>query len=104
MRLPKINVKTLAVALGALAAFALAGAVMAPAAGSSTPRAAHGGAPATQSKVGYSRGFHIFNYTSHPLTLSGIIGSGNFEGRPADGSVLNHGNSYQDIEVQWRVF
>ena len=45
MRLPKINVKTLAVALGARAAFALAGAVMAPAAGASTPTAADGGAP-----------------------------------------------------------
>jgi len=70
MRLSKINVKTLATALGALAAFALAGAVMAPAACASTPPAAHGAA-ATQAKVGYSRGFHIYNDTSHLLTLAG---------------------------------
>lgn len=48
---------------------------------------------------GYSRGFHIYNQTSKPITLTKITGSGNFEGRPADGAVLNPG-SYQDIEVQ----
>jgi hypothetical protein len=58
MRIPKINLKMLAAALGTLA---LAGAVMAPAATATALPAAHGGAAATQSKVGYSRGFHIYN-------------------------------------------
>jgi hypothetical protein len=99
MRIPKINVKMLAVALGALALAGGAAAVMAPAAAASTPPAAHGGPAATQSKVGFSRGFHIYNYSSQPITLQNITGSGNFEGRPADGSVLPPGSS-QDIEVQ----
>ena len=101
MRIPKINVKMLAVALVPLA-LAGAAAVMAPAASASTPPAAHAGAAATQSKVGYSRGFHIYNQTSKPITLTKITGDGNFEGRPADGAVLNPG-SYQDIEVQLRA-
>jgi hypothetical protein len=99
MNIPKINVKRLAVALGALALAGGAAAVMAPAASASAPPAAHGGPAATQSKVGYSRGFHIYNYTSAPITLTTITGDRNFEGRPADGSVINPG-SYQDIEVQ----
>jgi hypothetical protein len=102
MNIPKINVKGLAMALGALALAGGAAAVMAPAASASAPPAAHGGPAATQSKVGYSRGFHIYNYTSKPITLTTISGDGNFEGRPADGAVLNPG-SYQDIEIQLRA-
>lgn len=98
MRTTKINSKKLA---AALAPIALAGAVMAPAAAASTPASAHGGVAAKHSTVGYSRGFHIYNYTSEPITLDKIAGSGNFEGRPADGSVLNPGG-YHDIEVQWQ--
>ena len=102
MTIPKINVKRLAVALGALALAGGVAAVIAPAASASAPPAVHSGAAATQSKVGYSRGFHIYNDTSKPMTLVKITGDGNFEGRPADGSVLMPG-SYQDIEVQLRA-
>ena len=101
MNIPKVNVKGLAVTLGALALAGGAAAVMAPAASASAPPAAHGGPAATQSKVGFSSGFHIYNYTGAPITLAYINGSGNFEGRPPDGAVLNPG-SYQDIEVQYR--
>ena len=101
MNIPKINAKRLAVVLGALALAGGAAAVMAPAASASAPPAAHGGPAATQSKVGFSSGFHIYNYTSAPITLAYITGDGNFEGRPPDGAVLNPG-SYQDIEVQYK--
>jgi hypothetical protein len=99
MRTPNINAKKLAAALVPLA---LTGAVMAPAAGASTHASADSPV-AVHSKVGYSRGFHIYNYTHYPITLINITGDGNFEGRPADGTVLNPGAG-TDVEVQWRAF
>jgi hypothetical protein len=99
MRTPKINSKKLA---AALAPIALAGAVMAPAAAASPPASSHGvAATAMRSKVGSSRGFHIYNLTSHPIQLENITGGGHFEGRPNDGDVLNPGY-YHDVEVQSR--
>jgi hypothetical protein len=97
MRTPKINTKKLA---AALAPIVLAGAVMAPTAGASTPPSAHSPAATMQAKVGASQGFLIHNYTSQALTLDNITGSGNFEGRPADGSVFSTGTVH-DIEVQY---
>ena len=51
--------------------------------------------------VQYSRGFHIYNLSSHPLKLINISGDGKFEGRPEDGALLMPGVGYHDIEVQW---
>ena len=103
MRTPRINTKFAA----ALAPIALAGGLMAPTAAASTPRSAHSPAARTQAKaarahakVGASQGFLIHNYTSQALTLDNITGSGNFEGRPADGSVFSPGTVH-DIEVQY---
>jgi hypothetical protein len=96
--------KKFAAALGPVA---LVGAVMAPTAAASTPASAHAPAARVQAKaarahakVGVSQGFLIHNYTGQPLTLDNITGSGNFEGRPADGSVFNTGTVH-DIEVQY---
>jgi hypothetical protein len=97
MRTPKINTKKLA---ATLAPIALTGAMMAPTAAASTPRSAHAPAARAHAKVGLSQGFLIHNYTSQPLTLDNITGSGDFEGRPADGTTFNPGTTH-DIEVQY---
>jgi hypothetical protein len=94
MRTPKINTKKLA---AALAPIALAGAVMAPAAAASPPPRGHGPA-AMQSKVGYTRGFDIYNYTSHPLTLYGVLGTP--ASSPSIGTVVKPGSS-QHFELTW---
>jgi hypothetical protein len=94
MRTPKINTRKLA---AALAPIALAGAVMAPAAAASAPPSGHGAA-AMQSKVGYTRGFDIYNYTSHPLTLYGVVGTP--ASSPSIGTVVKPGSS-QHFELTW---
>ena len=56
------------------------------------------------SRVGaplYSRGFHIYNLTTSPMTLQSITGDKNFEGNPDVGSVVQPGQ-YADFEVQYR--
>jgi hypothetical protein len=53
-------------------------------------------------RVQFSRSFHIYNLSSHPIRLIDITGDGNFEGRPPDGSVLKAKGGYNRIEVQWR--
>jgi hypothetical protein len=57
----------------------------------------------TQSKVGYSQGISIENHSNHQIKLINITGDGNFEGRPADGTVLKPGDSTR-VEVQFRAF
>ncbi len=52
-------------------------------------------------QVQYSRGFPTFNMSSHTIKLINITGDGNFEGRPADGTLVPP-NDYSDIEVQWK--
>jgi hypothetical protein len=78
------------VVAAALAPFALAGAVITPAAAAKPARA------------DYSRGFHIYNLSGNQIKLLNIDGDGNFEGRPADGSTLSPGTGYQDVEVQFK--
>jgi hypothetical protein len=98
MRAPKINAKKLAAALAPLA---LAGAVMAPTAAADTPPSADSpGAPAP-AKVEFSKGFPINNRSRHAIEL--INATGDFEGRPADGSVLKPGESTR-FEVTWFFF
>jgi hypothetical protein len=53
-------------------------------------------------KPRYSRGFHIWNLTSYPLTLEALSG-GDFEGRPDLGHVLMPG-TYDDFEVTFYFF
>jgi hypothetical protein len=97
---PKFNSKKLA---AALAPVALAGAMMAPTAAASTPPSAHSPAATAQTKVGFSKGFPIYNHSSRQIRLINITGDGNFEGRPADGTVLKPGDSTR-VEVQFRAF
>jgi hypothetical protein len=52
-------------------------------------------------QVKASRGFDILNYSSHAIKLTSISGDGNFEGRPADGTVVQAGD-YTRVEVQWK--
>ena len=60
--------------------------------------------PSTQvSAPQSSKGFHIYNLTTTPLTLQAINGDGNFEGTPPIGSVLPPGR-YVDFEQQYRSF
>lgn len=49
----------------------------------------------------YSRGFHVYNLTTSPMTLTSVTGDGNFEGRPDVGSVVQPGQM-ADFEVQYR--
>jgi hypothetical protein len=108
MRTPKINAKKL---VAALAPVALAGAVMAPtAAAESTPTEPNGPAATAQAEANSpaataptnvaccSKGFRIYNLSSHPIKLINITGDGNFDGRPADGAVLKPGE-VTDVEV-----
>jgi hypothetical protein len=78
----------------ALAPLALAGALLAP--------AAQAAQVAPPPPVGASRGFHIYNLSSHRLKLTSVDGDLNFEGRPAIGEVLSPGVGYHDWEVQIR--
>jgi hypothetical protein len=86
--------------IGASAAFAATPTGPAPhAAAESSNTSSH-----SSSQVGapqYSRGFHIYNLTSKPMTLLSVTGDGNFEGKPDVGSVLPPGQ-YADFEVQYR--
>lgn len=68
------------------------------------PTTASAGTAQDGTQVGaplYSRGFHIYNLTTSPMTLKSITGDGNFEGKPDVGSVVQPGQ-YADFEVQYR--
>jgi hypothetical protein len=97
MKTPKISSKKFG---AALAPVALAGAVMAPtAAAKSTTADAHSPAATAQAKVACcSKGFRIYNLSSHQIKLINITGDGNFDGRPADGTVLKPSEG-TDVEV-----
>jgi hypothetical protein len=110
MRTPKINAKKLA---AALAPVALAGGVMAPTAAAESapaepnspaataPAEANSPAATAPTNVAFSKGFRIYNLSSHQIKLINITGDGNFDGRPADGTVLKPGE-VTDVEVQVR--
>jgi hypothetical protein len=97
MTIKAINITKLA---AALAPVALAGAIMAPTAAAAPMHDAPG--PSAAARVDYSQGFHIYNLSSHRLKLVSVTGSGNFEGRPNDGDILQPGVGYHDWEVQYR--
>ena len=71
-----------------------------------TPPHSHATTITHNSKVGspqYSQGFHIFNFTRYSMRLASVTGDGNFEGRPADGSILEPGQ-WADFEVTYKLF
>jgi hypothetical protein len=55
-------------------------------------------------QVQYSRGFHVYNWSSYPIRLGGVAGSENFEGRPNDGDILAPGLGPHDFEVTFEYF
>ncbi len=57
---------------------------------------------AGKSKVRYSQGFDIDNKSKNDIKLINITGDGNFEGRPADGTVVKPDGSTH-VEVQFRA-
>jgi hypothetical protein len=66
------------------------------------PLAAAAAMIAPGSAMAYSRGFDIFDLSRHPIKLLYMSGDGHFEGRPADGAVLEPGKGHHRVEVQWR--
>jgi hypothetical protein len=91
--------------LGGVVAAGLVGTILVPASAHAGTQDARPAATATAADgdvtVQFSRGFLIYNLSSHPLKLINISGDGKFEGRPEDGAVLMPGVGYHDIEVQW---
>jgi hypothetical protein len=111
MSITTITAKAAGVVLAAAAVCGLgAGAALAATPGHAAAGAAgHGkraaGSTSAGSRVGapmVSRGFHIYNLTSSPMTLRSISGDQNFEGAPPVGSVVQPGQ-YADFEVQYKV-
>jgi len=58
--------------------------------------------PRPPTRVLVSRGFLVYNLSSHPIRLAFVDGDGNFEGRPEDGSILQAKSAYHRFEVQVR--
>ena len=52
-------------------------------------------------KAQYSRGFHVTNLSGSTATVAQVDGNTSFEGRPADGSVLQPGIGTDDWEVTY---
>ena len=102
MTLSILNRRSLTAGLGS---FTLAGALFASAAGvasAASPAHHRSRAAGAPGQVQYSDGFNITNLSSHTIKLINITGDGHFEGRPADGSLVNSMGGAQDIEVSWR--
>jgi hypothetical protein len=90
------------IVLAALASLSLALAIVPSLAAAAHPNTRPQLTRADESaQVKASRGFDILNYSSHPIKLTSISGDGNFEGLPADGTVLQAG-AYTRVEVQWK--
>jgi hypothetical protein len=49
-----------------------------------------------------SRGFVVYNLSSHPIKLIKVTGDNNFEGRTPDGSILEAKSAWHRFEVQAR--
>lgn len=90
--------------VGAVAGLALAGGLLA--AGSASAATPTHPSTTPHQRVNrpqqtyYSTGFHIYNFTSHPMKLTAITGDGNFEGHPEVGSIVQPGDQFQDFELQ----
>ena len=52
-------------------------------------------------KAQYSRGFHVTNLSGSAATVARVDGNTSFEGRPADGAVLQPGIGLDDWEVTY---
>ena len=59
-----------------------------------------GGAAAVKGVL-YSRGFHVTNLSGNPIKLTSVTGENSFDGRTADGSILQPGVGYQDFEMTY---
>lgn len=55
-------------------------------------------------QVEASRGFQVYNLSSHPIRLVNVTGDGNFEGRPPDGAIATSGVGYHDFAVTFEFF
>lgn len=80
----------------ALAPIALAGAILAPGASAAQPAK-------TPAHVNAGNGFHVYNFSSHTLTLDMIQGDKRFDGAPVVGSKLKPGEMH-DFELHWTGF
>lgn len=103
------NWRRRAAVVSALAGVALTGGVLAStSANAATPShtAKPLGASARQrvgspQQVYTSSGFHVYDFTSHPMKLTSVTGDRNFEGRPNVGDIMQPGE-YQDFEVSYQ--
>ena len=84
--------------IGSLAAAAYADTPATSAASHAAGRADTGG---QVGKAQYSRGFHVTNLSGSAATVARVDGNTSFEGRPADGAVLQPGIGMDDWEVTY---
>jgi len=71
-----------------------------PAATAHTATAPEAGGAAVKGVL-YSRGFHVTNLSGNPIKLTSVTGENSFDGRAADGSILQPGVGYQDFEMTY---